>query len=333
MNETEIIFYEKYLEKYAILDFKDRLEILLNLFEKNSINSIDSIKISKPTPISLEDTLKIHHKNLVDEIFKTKWLDIARLSAGGALFATKNILEKESKNAYVLVPIGGHHAGPYSHWGFCYLNETAFVVDYLRKEGIKKILYIDQDYHHADGSEKFFKYDKDLFFICLHGSRELGSFVKFKHAWNHLDVSLPKGIGGLDYLDIMKKSISIAIERFKPEFIIAYMGYDGHYLDSFSRGKMKLDQYTYYKLILEYKNLAARLTHDKLLCILGGGYNAKENAIAIYNAIMVLSENWDLIIENDSGGIQPSSDESKWKISEILRDLEKIDISTAKLSF
>lgn len=156
------------MKKGAIDDFIIRLEVLLELLNNNeAINKGEILLQDQFEPISLEYAIEAGHKEiLINDINKSGYLDIALLNCGGVLKAVDDIFLGNCTNAFATMVVGGHHAGPSSHWGFCYLNDVACAVHRIRNTYKKqKILYLDQDFHHGDGTEKFFRYDPDFFYI------------------------------------------------------------------------------------------------------------------------------------------------------------------------
>ena len=328
---TEVIYSPQYPEKCAIEDFKTRLEIFMNLMEKHGGWKSPNITLQSDfEPITPEFAIAAGHKEmLIKDIKTTGYLEPALLHCGGVLKAVDDIIAKKCDNAFATIPVGGHHAGPSGHWGFCYLNDSAIATHHLRsKYGMQNILYIDQDYHHGDGTEKFFRYDENFFYIDTHG-RKAGERpqAKIDKRKGYMDLILPKGLGGAEYKSIMMDAIDYAVNKrgFKPDFIINYAGFDAHVKDGFNRGNLKLDYHTFNELTNVYKKIAETFCEGRLLCIGGGGYNDKEpdiSAICTFNNVMVLAKEWDKIIP-DSEELQESDSIARIKCNSILRDIAR----------
>jgi acetoin utilization deacetylase AcuC-like enzyme len=334
MAQTSVIFHPKYLEKTAIEDFHDRLKRLMALLEENKVVDGESIVIESDfKPITRQMALEMGHtETLLKDIEKTEFLEPALWNCGGAIKAIDNIMTKKSVNAFTTMPVGGHHAGPATHWGFCYLNEIACAVHHLRKKyGLRKVLYIDQDHHHGDGTERFFHNDPDFYFIDFHGQKSGEQpGVKIEKQLHNIDVAMPKGIGGGEYASIVKEVLDFAINRrkFTPDLIINYAGYDSHIDDGFNRGQLRLDYHTFAELTNVYLRLSEHLCEGRLLCISGGGYAAKKPEVApicAYNTIMILAKKWDNVLKKDES-LQESDMIAKIKTNSILKDIMRFSI-------
>lgn len=314
----------------AIDDFKIRLEGLLELLKGLNLDECDIILKSDFKPITVDYALEVGHKEaLINDVKKSGFLDTALLSCGGVIKAADEIFSGTYSNAFATMVVGGHHAGPSSHWGFCYLNDVACAVHTIRNIHKKqKILYLDQDFHHGDGTEKFFRYDPDFFYIDAHGQRSgEKSGIIIDKEYNYIDISMPRGIAGSDYCSIIKESLDFALskQKFNPDIIINYSGYDAHILDGFNNGTLKLGYEDFINLSNFLVRLSEQFCNKRLLCIGGGGYssnNSKFPAICTFNTIMSLAKKWDYLVMEDIK--QEESDPfSKIKVNTILKTILK----------
>src|SRR5699024_2093508 len=95
--------------------------------------------------------------------------EIALLSAGGAITGVDAVMNNQVENAYVLTRPPGHHAEYDMGWGFCLFNNIAIAAKHARKKyGLKRILILDWDVHHGNGTESAFRFDSDVLFISIH---------------------------------------------------------------------------------------------------------------------------------------------------------------------
>ena len=326
-----IIYNPKYLEKPAIEDFKVRLEGLLELLKKSNVMDNGEIFLQNEfEPITIDYAIEVGHtESLINDVSTSGFLNIALLSCGGVLKAVDEIFLKKCSNAFVTMVVGGHHAGPSSHWGFCYLNDVACAVHRIRSIYKKqKILYLDQDFHHGDGTEKFFRYDPDFFYIHAHGQRpgeKSGATVDKKY--NHIDICMPRGIAGHDYCKIIEETLDFALnqQKFEPDIIINYAGYDAHVLDAFNNRTIRLSYADFINLSNILVRLSERFCENRLLCIGGGGYSNKSidfPAVCTFNTIMVLAKEWDHLI-NENLNQEESDPFSRIKVNTILKSLLK----------
>jgi acetoin utilization deacetylase AcuC-like enzyme len=328
---TEVIYQPKYLEKTAIADFRIRMEKLNDLYQKYHLfDNKEFVMQSIFTPITPEFALAAGHKEvLLKDIDSTGFLDVALLHCGGVVQAVDDIMSGKCTNAFAVIPVGGHHAGPSSHWGFCYLNDIACATYQARtKYHAQKILYIDQDFHHGDGTEKFFRYDKDFFYIDAHGQKageQPGAKIDKENTY--VDITMPKGIGGGEFASVIREGLDFALNKmkFKPELIIAYCGFDAHVLDGFNKGVLRVDYQAFVELANVYRRLAESFCDGRLLCIGGGGYNDKYpevSAICTFNTIAMLAKRDDLILEKNAP-LEQTDPIAKIKVNSIMRDFTR----------
>lgn len=130
---------------------------------------------------------------------------------------------------------GTHHAGAAWGEGFCLLNDQAIAANYLIKhQKFNQILIIDLDVHQGNGTADIFKNENKVFTFSMHGQNNF----PFKKEKSDLDVGLPDGINGKDYLRILEKQLSALFINIQPEFIFYQSGVD--VLESDKMGKLKL---------------------------------------------------------------------------------------------
>ncbi|WP_029551273.1 acetoin utilization protein AcuC [Thermocrinis jamiesonii] len=133
-------------------------------------------------------------------------------------------------------PAGGmHHAYPNKAHGFCFINDPAIAINYLKQKGFKAILYIDLDAHHCDGVQDGFYEDNQVFVFSIHQSPEyafpfnrgfLEEIGKGKGKGYNLNLPMPKGLNDSEFLYALEKGLEIALEVFKPEVYVLQLGTD-----------------------------------------------------------------------------------------------------------
>ncbi len=154
-----------------------------------------------------------------------------------ATCSTIQAIEEFLKGNKVFNPAGGmHHAYKSRANGFCYINDPAVGIEYLRKKkGFKRILYIDIDAHHCDGVQDAFYDTDEVFILSLHQSPEyafpfkkgfLEEIGEGKGKGYNLNVPLPKGLNDDEFLYALEKSLEIVKEVFEPEIYLLQLGTD-----------------------------------------------------------------------------------------------------------
>jgi acetoin utilization deacetylase AcuC-like enzyme len=175
----------------------------------------------------------------------------------------------------------GHHAGRNFGGGFCYFNNIAIAAHELTKEG-KKVLILDWDLHHGNGTENIVGGRKDIFYISLHQGWIYPGTGNLEDSHdNIIDLPMPSGAGNQTYLDAFDEIIVPAIHHFNPDFILVSHGSDAHWRDPLGSLELTSDAYgVFTQKVCEYtKNIAI---------LLEGGYDLQalaESNLAILKAL------------------------------------------------
>lgn len=202
--------------------------------------------------------------------------DAASRAAGAAVGAAKAVLDGADLSvAFVRPP--GHHATPSNAMGFCLFNNVAIAArDMIQQHGLERVLILDWDVHHGNGTQDVFYHDPQVFFISMHqypfypgtgGWEEQGSH----HAMGStLNVPLPAGLGDVGYLLAFEQLIEPAIEAFDPQLILLSAGFDAHWRDPLA--SMNLTVQGYHKMATHLRTVAAKVGAP-VAVVLEGGYD------------------------------------------------------------
>jgi len=168
---------------------------------------------------------------------------------------------------------GTHHAFAERGEGFCLLNDMAVASDYLlHKNLVTKILVIDLDVHQGNGTAKLMENEPRVFTFSMHGKNN----YPFHKEQSDLDIPLPDGISGQEYLEILEKTLPMLLETVQPNFIFYLSGVDILSTDKF--GKFNIS-------IAECKRrdeMVLNMAYDNKVPIaiaMGGGYSPDINDI------------------------------------------------------
>jgi len=204
--------------------------------------------------------------------------EAACLAAGAGLTAVELILSGKIKNAFALVRPPGHHAESDRPMGFCFFNNIAITAQFLRqKRGFRKIMIIDWDLHHGNGTQKAFYYTPEVFFISLHqsplfpGTGAMSEVGEKEGAGYNLNLPLKPGKNDQDYLYLFQKIILPLADLYQPEFILVSAGFD--VLSGDPLGKMELTPKGCGDLTQMIMSLAEKWSKNRLMLFLEGGYN------------------------------------------------------------
>jgi len=168
---------------------------------------------------------------------------------------------------------GTHHAFAERGEGFCLLNDMAVASDYLlHKNLVTKILVIDLDVHQGNGTAKLMENEPRVFTFSMHGKNN----YPFHKEQSDLDIPLPDGISGQEYLEILEKTLPMLLETVQPNFIFYLSGVDILSTDKFGKFNISIDE------CKRRDELVLNIAYDNKIPIaiaMGGGYSPDINDI------------------------------------------------------
>jgi acetoin utilization deacetylase AcuC-like enzyme len=205
--------------------------------------------------------------------------EAALYAAGGGLEATRAVLEGEVKNAYALLRPPGHHALSNRCMGYCVFNNVALAAHYARKTyGLERILIVDWDVHHGNGTQDAFYADPDVLFISLHQhnwypklSGELEQVGSGAGAGYTVNIPLPPGTGDRGYRAAFEQLVLPIGLQYRPQLILVSAGQDPSWLDPLAQMCMTMAGFrTMSGLLLD---LAGEVCEGRLVMLQEGGYS------------------------------------------------------------
>jgi acetoin utilization deacetylase AcuC-like enzyme len=214
-----------------------------------------------------------------DTVTSPESFKVALHAVGGTLKAVNSIMRREFRNGFALVRPPGHHAGEYSAGGFCIFNNIAIAAKYLlSKIGLKKIMILDIDAHHGNGTQEVFYSDDKVLYISIHqdprhfpGTGFVYELGEGKGLGYNVNIPLPFETGDRIYLRAINEVIEPIIQQYKPEFMLVSAGFDGHYTDPVA--SLSLSASCYQEVFEKVVNLASEICGGRLLFVLEGGYS------------------------------------------------------------
>ncbi len=216
----------------------------------------------------------------------------AALASGSGIVLADTILSGAAKNGIALVRPPGHHAEKHHAMGFCMFNNIAVTAKYLQSKGIRKVLILDWDVHHGNGTEHSFYDDDSVYFISTHqypfypGSGAEKDQGSGKGLGYNLNIPLRRGSSNQDYLNAFTEKIIPAIESFQPEFILISAGFDAHREDPL--GGMDLSTHAFERFTEIIHNKAKEICNGRIISFLEGGYDLEALAESVEAHIAVL---------------------------------------------
>ncbi|SDI98729.1 class II histone deacetylase [Alteribacillus bidgolensis] len=205
--------------------------------------------------------------------------EIALLSAGGAITSVDAVMDGKVQNVYALTRPPGHHAEKEKGIGFCLFNNAAVAARYAQeKYRLKRIMILDWDVHHGNGTESAFYYDPNVMFVSIHqefnfppdrgAAEDIGE--KAGKGYN-VNIPLPAGTGNAGYLYALEQAVGPIADQFKPELVIVSAGQDASVFDPL--GQMIVTAEGYGKMTSVVMDIAERHCEGRLVVCHEGGYS------------------------------------------------------------
>ncbi len=215
-------------------------------------------------------------------------LEIAKLSAGGVVDALDAVLKGTADNGLAAVRPPGHHAMPDHGMGFCLLGNIAIAARYAQQQyGIERVLIVDYDVHHGNGTEAMFYDDPSVLFISTHqyplypGTGAATDVGTGKGTGYTINAPLPPGTGDVGYSRVFSEIVWKAAERFQPELILVSAGFDAHWADPLALMSVTLTGYAH--MTSELIKMAEKLCGGKIVFVMEGGYDLDALGYGISN--------------------------------------------------
>lgn len=245
----------------------------------------DALEDGRRTPLSTGDTI------LSDGTWRA-----ATLAAGAGMAGVDHVMNGTHRSAFALVRPPGHHATANRGMGFCVFNNIAIAARHAQhRHGLERILIVDIDVHHGNGTQDIFYEDPSVFFFCVHqhplyprtGRPEETGRGRGKGFTRNID--LPQGAGDEDILGAIKDTLRPAMESFKPELILVSAGFDGHANDPL--GGLAYTEEGFAGMARELLLLANRHASGRIVFLLEGGYATQAMADSVAAVLHILADN------------------------------------------
>ena len=204
--------------------------------------------------------------------------EIARLSTGGVISVVDAVLNGQADNGLAVVRPPGHHATPQRPMGFCLLGNVAIAVRHAQNAfNLKRILIVDFDVHHGNGTQDVFYDDDSVLFISTHqypfypGTGRMDEIGVDRGKGYTVNIPLSGGQGDEAYTNIYEQIIWPVARRFQPEMIMVSAGFDGHWVDPLAGMRLSLTGYAH--LTRELLRMSDELCDGKIVFVMEGGYD------------------------------------------------------------
>ncbi len=203
----------------------------------------------------------------------------ALLSAGGAIAGSGAVASGEADRAFCAIRPPGHHAGRGEGMGFCLINNIAVAARHLQhRHGVGKVLIVDWDVHHGNGTQNIFYDDPSVFFFSIHehptflypGTGRRWEIGTGQGEGTTLNTPMAPGAGDDEYRATFEQLLLPAVERFRPEIVLVSAGFDAHRDDPLADIQLTDEGFRFMtRTVVE---LAEQYCGGKVVSLLEGGY-------------------------------------------------------------
>lgn len=322
MNETGFVLDERYMLHDTGMGHPERpqrIEVLLGAVEERPQRR----RVAPRTASGDEITL-VHDERHFAAVSRTRGatrlafdadtpvsadsFDAACLAAGGLLALIDEVMAGNIDNGFAMVRPPGHHAERSQAMGFCLFNNVAVGAAYLRQRyGLGRVLVMDWDVHHGNGTQHSFYRDPGVMFISTHrypfypGTGALGEVGGGEGAGFTVNIPLPAGYGDAEYADVFDALVVPLAELYEPEFVLISAGFDAHARDPL--GGMRVSESGFSRMAQALLGVAQRFAGGRCVAVLEGGYDLQ----AMRNSTLAVLDEMNGIRHDASFESHPSN--------------------------
>ncbi|UCD90639.1 MAG: histone deacetylase [Desulfobacterales bacterium] len=314
MTLTGLVYGEIYLNHdtgSGHPETAERLTAIIEALKEEQL--LDKLLKIEPAPAE-KDVLELCHDPYYIDSFKTAvenshpflhtpecplspaTYEVALCAVGGVLKGIDRVMEGLVNNCFCAVRPPGHHAERSKAMGFCYFNNVAVAARYLQNQyALERILVIDWDVHHGNGTQNIFEDDPTVFYVSFHqdplscypGTGWVQETGNGKGKGYTQNFPMAPYAGEKEYLEAIER-VDKQMKDFKPQFILISAGFDAHKADPLAH--IQLTRKGYGEFTRKIKRMAADHAEGRLVSVLEGGYNLKALGDSVKTHIQVLME-------------------------------------------
>ena len=212
-----------------------------------------------------------------DTYVSTASFDTALLASGGAAQMARQVARGEARSGFAIVRPPGHHAEHGRAMGFCLFNNVAVAARVLQEEeGLERILVVDWDVHHGNGTQHSFEEDPSVLFVSTHqfpfypGTGDFRECGRGAGEGTTLNIPMPAGCGDAEYTGALQRLLVPAARAYRPEIILVSCGFDAHRADPLA--SMEISASGFLQMTRTLRALAEELCGGRIGFVLEGGY-------------------------------------------------------------
>jgi len=257
---------------------RDRVAPAFEELKERGLLDMAGVEVLEAEPADAKLAERLHSSSHIQSVINSGYYDIALLSAGSVLQGAVEAAAGGAENSFCFVGAAGHHASCNGFWGFCYLNDVAIAIAYLRDViNINRFAIVDIDPHFGDGTRDILGPDPDILHINFHS----GYGMNKEEGLNNLDIILPHQADDGRFLAGVDEAL-LAVSGFEHDLLFIIFGHDSHRDDY---GAFELSDEVYAAFARKVKELFPR----RVCYVLSGGANARVARRAIGDVVEVLA--------------------------------------------
>jgi len=346
MSKTAVIFSPKYYQHNPGRDHPEsakRLGAIVNELEGGRLSRSKNWQFVTPEKARIEDVELVHGIeyirfvetlgksgggliDLEDTVASPESFEVALYAVGGTLKAVNLVMEKKFENAFALVRPPGHHAEKFRAFGFCIFNNVAIAARHLLKKfKLQRILILDIDAHHGNGTQETFYETNKVLYVSLHqdprifpGTGFIDEIGEGEGLGYNVNVPFPFRTGDQIYLKAMREIVTPIIYQYKPQFILVSAGLDGHYTDPVAN--LSLSALCYQEIYEIIVKLASEICDGRLVSVLEGGYSLKFVGKIAAAAIAKMTEAFYIVDDK----VPVTSERIRRQGETVIRDVKEV---------
>ena len=295
-SSLALIKDDRYLEHNAgpgHPESPDRLRVIHDLIAKE----FPQVPLIAPRPATEDELALVHDPFYIETVARTegvafsrldadtglsaKSYETARLAVGGLLNAVDSLLDPKDtglRSVFAFVRPPGHHAEPGRGMGFCLFNNIAIAAEHaIEKHGLKRVLIVDWDLHHGNGTQRAFYDRPDVLFWSSHqfphypGTGDFDEVGNGKGEGFTVNAPFPHGFGDAEYLAVYDRVLRPIALEYRPELVLVSAGFDPYFKDPL--GGIQLTGGGFGHLAMIVRAIAEACCGGRMLITLEGGYN------------------------------------------------------------
>ena len=246
------------------------------------------------TRVAREALLRVHDAEYLDRVARaaetapalldggdttlgTHSLEVASLAAGSLLDLVTRVWKGEFKRGFAAVRPPGHHAERDRAMGFCIYNNIAVAAAGLRALGVERVMIVDWDVHHGNGTQHIFEDDPNVLFVSVHqsplypgtGARDERGLGAGQGAT--CNFPLRPGSGDIEFLAALEVRMAEVVTNFRPQFVLISAGFDAHIRDPLANLEVTTPAFGVAARCL--RQYAERHSSGRIVSVLEGGYD------------------------------------------------------------